>query len=78
MPGGEDPQFVARDVAAMSQVGDGYWVFYEGVQAESRHAAQFERWWKIANEAIEAGTFEVLRSVRTWNPHVAEEFLPQQ
>lgn len=78
VPGGEDPQFVARDVAAMSQVGDGYWVFYEGVQAESRHAAQFERWWKIANEAIEAGTFEVLRSVRTWNPHVAEEFLPQQ
>ncbi|MGI5818174.1 MAG: hypothetical protein ACOX9R_08760 [Armatimonadota bacterium] len=76
VPGGEDPQFVARDVAAMSKVGDGFWVFYEGVQADSRHGQRFEAWWKVANEAIETGTFEVLTSVRTWNPHVAEEFLP--
>jgi hypothetical protein len=78
VPGGEDPQFVARDVAAMSEVGGGYWVFYEGLDADSRHAQRFEQWWKIANEAIETGTFEVLRSVRTWNPHVAEEFLPHE
>ena len=77
VPGGEDPQFVARDVAAMSEVGDGFWVFYEGVEGDSRHGRRFEEWWTIANEAIETGTFEVLKSVRTWNPDVAQEFLPE-
>lgn len=78
VPGGEDPQFAARSVTAMSQAGDGFWVFYEGLRPGTAHARSFERWWRVANEAIETGTFEVLTSVWEALPHRAGEFLPRQ
>ena len=58
-PGGEDPQFQAMSMVAMSEFADGYWIFYEGVKAGSPQANAFESWFNLANEAISSGSFDI-------------------
>jgi len=54
-PGGNDPIFQSRSAVAMSAVGDGYWVFYEGIKKGSSLFDEFEHCFRQANEAIETG-----------------------
>lgn len=58
---GKDPRFQAMSITAMSHEGDGYWVFYEGIEKYSPEFDAFERWFTRANRAI-------LDGVRRLNP----------
>ncbi|MCK4982108.1 MAG: hypothetical protein KAS17_04240 [Victivallaceae bacterium] len=57
--GGEDPQFQAMSMVAMSKQADGYWIFYEGVKPGSNHARAFDKWFCLANKAISSGRFNL-------------------
>jgi hypothetical protein len=57
--GGEDPMFTAMSAVAMSKVADGYWVFYEGITPQSSQDKAFSIWFKLANEAIENGSYDL-------------------
>ncbi|MGC9317487.1 MAG: hypothetical protein ACP5KN_05555 [Armatimonadota bacterium] len=48
---GADPEFCGRNAAMISQVTDGYWIFYEGPKYEEDHPEYFN-WFARANEAI--------------------------
>lgn len=55
---GADPEFSGKNALMMSEIGDGYWVFYEGpVYTEPSHA-EYMRWFAWANRAIDEGRFE--------------------
>ncbi|MGI5817545.1 MAG: hypothetical protein ACOX9R_05545 [Armatimonadota bacterium] len=54
---GADPEFCGRNATILSQVGDGYWVFYEGPEYAEDHPEYF-RWFALANEAIERGDWQ--------------------
>jgi len=61
---GADPEFSGKNALMMSEVGDGYWVFYEGpVYTEPSHA-EYMRWFRWANEAIDEGRFEAYEEPR--------------
>ncbi len=57
--GGKNPVFMAATAVQMSKIGNGYWVFYEGLKTNSILSKKFEKWFTIANEAIENGTFHM-------------------
>ena len=57
--GGEDPQFAAMSMLAMSEVADGYWVFFEGVVPRSPQARAFDGWFELANELISTQVFDL-------------------
>ncbi|MGI5817088.1 MAG: hypothetical protein ACOX9R_03205 [Armatimonadota bacterium] len=70
---GADPEFSGRNALMMSEVSDGYWVFYEGpVYTEPSHAA-YMRWFTWANRAMDEGRFEAWREPR----ETQEEWLEQ-
>jgi len=75
LQGGEDAQLTARKVHMYSRYFDGYWVFYEGVVQGSKHEYIYDRWWKIANDAIVHEKDTVLFDLRRELPHLAEQWL---
>lgn len=54
---GADPEFSGRNAAMISQVTDGYWIFYEGPTYETTHRDYF-KWFAAANRAIDAGDWD--------------------
>ncbi|MFP4250496.1 MAG: hypothetical protein ACLFU7_12605 [Armatimonadota bacterium] len=68
---GADPEFSGRNATVLSEVGDGYWVFYEGPTYEDDHPAYFE-WFARANEAIESRNWQFAHEPREtpdqWGP----------
>ncbi|MFH1567666.1 MAG: hypothetical protein ABIL09_06655 [Gemmatimonadota bacterium] len=50
---GADPEFSGRNAAMSAQLGDGYWVFYEGPTYAGTHRDYFH-WLTRANRAIES------------------------
>ncbi|MBD3177437.1 MAG: hypothetical protein GF320_19890, partial [Armatimonadia bacterium] len=51
---GADPEFCGKNAVAISDVTDGYWVFYEGPTYDGTHP-EYRRWFTWANRAIQAG-----------------------
>ncbi len=51
-PAGDDPVFQSRSAVAMSKVGDGYWMFYEGIKKNSDKFYEFEKYFRWANNII--------------------------
>jgi len=60
---GADPEFCAKNALMISEVTGGYWVFYEGPKYAEDHPEYF-RWFKWANDAIEAGELGKYREPR--------------
>ncbi len=61
---GADPEFSGKNALMMSEIGAGYWVFYEGpIYTEPPHA-EYMRWFKWANEAMDEGRFEAWHEPR--------------
>lgn len=50
---GADPEYCGKNAVMISEVTDGYWVFYEGPTYETTHPEYF-RWFAWANAAIDA------------------------
>ncbi|MGD9494808.1 MAG: hypothetical protein AB7Y46_00730 [Armatimonadota bacterium] len=53
---GADPEFCGRNAAVISQVTDGYWIFYEGPTYTGTHPEYF-RWFAAAHKAIDQGNW---------------------
>ncbi|MFO7947325.1 MAG: hypothetical protein R6V19_10975 [Armatimonadota bacterium] len=53
---GADPEFVGKDAVLISDLSDGYWVFYECAEYDKDHRDYF-RWFQWANDAIEKRNF---------------------
>ncbi len=53
---GADPEFCGKNAVAISEVTDGYWIFYEGPKYDDDHPAYW-KWFTWANRAIAAGNF---------------------
>jgi len=54
---GADPEFCGRNAAMISQVTDGYWIFYEGPKYAEDHPEYF-KWFAAANAAIDAADWD--------------------
>ncbi len=54
---GADPEYSGKNAVMISDVTDGYWIFYEGPKYAEDHPEYF-KWFAWANEAIAAGAFE--------------------
>ncbi len=54
---GADPEYSGKNAVMISDVTDGYWIFYEGPKYDTTHRAYFD-WFTWANEAIAEGEFE--------------------
>lgn len=54
---GADPEFSGRNAAMISQVTDGYWIFYEGPTYDTTHPEYF-KWFAAANRAIDEGNWD--------------------
>lgn len=61
---GADPEFSAHNAIMLSEVTDGYWVFYEGLESAAEHDEYF-RWFTFANQAIAEGRFAAQHEPRT-------------
>ncbi len=55
--GGADPEFSGKNAVMISELTDGYWIFYEGPKYEDGHREYF-RWFTWANEAISQGRLD--------------------
>ena len=61
---GADPEFNGKNAVMISDVSDGYWIFYEGpTYGKPDHAAHW-RWFTRANREIAANRFELQREPR--------------
>lgn len=55
---GADPEFSGKNAVMISEITDGYWIFYEGpTYTEADHAAYW-KWFTWANKAIAEGRFD--------------------
>ncbi len=54
---GADPEFCGRNAAMISEITDGYWIFYEGPEYTGTHPEYF-KWFAAAHEAIDAGDWQ--------------------
>jgi hypothetical protein len=61
---GADPEFCGKNAVMVSEVSDGYWIFYEGPTYGKPDHEAYWRWLTWANRAIAAGRFEVQREPR--------------
>ena len=60
---GADPEFCGKNAVAISDVTDGYWIFYEGPKYAEDHP-EYWKWFTWANRAIAAGNFAAQREPR--------------
>ncbi|NOX53582.1 MAG: copper resistance protein CopC [Planctomycetes bacterium] len=61
---GADPEFSGKNAVAISEVTDGYWIFYEGPTYTKQDHADYWKWFAWANRAIAAGRFDVQHEAR--------------
>lgn len=60
---GADAEFCGKNAVAISDVTDGYWIFYEGPKYESDHK-DYWKWFTWANQAIAEGRFDAQYAAR--------------
>ncbi len=60
---GADPEFCGKNAVMISQVTDGYWVFYEGPTYTKDHPDYF-KWFTWANKAIDQGRLDAWHTPR--------------
>jgi hypothetical protein len=60
---GADPEFCGKNAVMISDVTDGYWIFYEGPTYEEDHPEYF-KWFAWANKAIAQGNFAAQHAPR--------------
>jgi hypothetical protein len=67
---GADPEFSGKNAVMISEVTDGYWIFYEGPTYTKNDHAQYWKWFTWANAAISQGRFQLQHEPRqtpeTW------------
>jgi len=61
---GADPEFSGKNAVRISEVTDGYWIFYEGPTYTKQDHADYWKWFTWANKAIAAGNFEAQHEPR--------------
>ncbi|MBN2295523.1 MAG: hypothetical protein JXM70_24045, partial [Pirellulales bacterium] len=61
---GADPEFSGKNAVMISQVTDGYWIFYEGPTYTKPDHADYWKWFTWANKAIAKGDFDVQHEPR--------------
>jgi hypothetical protein len=61
---GADPEFSGKNAVMISEVTDGYWIFYEGPTYTKQDHADYWKWFSWANAAIAEGRFEVQHEPR--------------
>ena len=61
---GADPEFCGKNAASVAQTTNGYWVFYEGLDYDTKRHRDYFRWFKQANRAIETRRFDFWRQPR--------------
>jgi len=54
---GADPEFSGKNAVVISEVTDGYWIFYEGPTYTAQNHADYWKWFTWANKAIAEGNF---------------------
>ncbi len=54
---GADPEFSGKNAVMISEVTDGYWIFYEGPTYTKQDHADYWKWFTWANKAIAGGDF---------------------
>ncbi len=60
---GADPEFCGKNAVMISDVTDGYWIFYEGPKYDEDHPDYF-RWFAWANKAIHSGGLKAWQEPR--------------
>ena len=60
---GADPEFSGKNAVMISEVTDGYWIFYEGPKYKEDHR-EYWKWFTWANRAIASGNFRVQHEPR--------------
>lgn len=60
---GADPEFSGKNAVMISEVTDGYWIFYEGPKYKEDHQ-EYWKWFTWANRAIASGDFDVQHQPR--------------
>lgn len=60
---GADPEFSGKNAVMISEVTDGYWIFYEGPKYKEDHR-EYWKWFTWANKAIASGNFDVQHEPR--------------
>jgi hypothetical protein len=55
---GADPEFSGKNAVMISEVTDGYWIFYEGPTYTKQDHADYWKWFTWANGAIADGNFK--------------------
>ena len=61
--GGADPEFCGKNAVMISDVTDGYWIFYEGPKYKEDHPEYFQ-WFTWANRAINDGNLQAWHEPR--------------
>ena len=61
---GADPEFSGKNAVMISEVTDGYWIFYEGPTYTKPDHADYWKWFTRANKAIAEGNFDVQHEPR--------------
>ena len=54
---GADPEFSGKNAVMISEITDGYWIFYEGPTYTKQDHADYWNWFTQANRAIAAGNW---------------------
>lgn len=76
--GGADPEFSGKNAVMISEIADGYWVFYEGPVAGQPEHQAYWHWFTWANTAIEAGDSQVHAEPRESPDVIGGEPIVQQ
>ena len=61
---GADPEFSGKNAVMISEVTDGYWIFYEGPTYTKQDHADYWKWFTWANKAIREGSFQAQHEPR--------------
>lgn len=61
---GADPEFSGKNAVMISEVTDGYWIFYEGPAYTEEDHADYWKWFTWANRAIAQGNFSAQYEAR--------------
>ncbi|MHC4398271.1 MAG: hypothetical protein ACYTG0_01175 [Planctomycetota bacterium] len=61
---GADPEFSGKNAVAISEVTDGYWIFYEGPAYTRQDHADYWKWFTWANGAIAEGRYDARLDAR--------------
>ncbi len=83
---GADPEFSGKNAVMISEITDGYWIFYEGPNYTKDDHKAYWKWFTWANAAIAKGNYKVQSEPRQtpedWDldifDHVPKELIPPQ